>query len=97
MKIIFIGKWEENVKQSKNYLKFEKPNLVLNPGLVEFNLENLFDGDKALGDNINKVLNENWSEVYNDVKSGYETAFALILQEILNDFFSTVSMEDAFD
>jgi hypothetical protein len=44
-------------------------NVTLNPELISFNFENLFDGNKELGDNTNQVLNDNWKEVFDDVKN----------------------------
>ncbi|RZB39794.1 JHBP domain containing protein, partial [Asbolus verrucosus] len=67
--------FEEYEKKGKKFLKVAASELTLNPKLVRFNFENLFDGDKALGDNINKVLNENWEEVFKDIQTNYEEAF----------------------
>lgn len=69
----------------------------MTPEAVTFNFENLFNGDKRLGDNINKVLNENWKEVYADVESGYKDAIGVIILQLLNSFFSKLSVEEAFD
>jgi hypothetical protein len=44
-------------------------NVTLNPELISFNFENLFDGNKELGDNTNQVLSDNWKEVFDDVKN----------------------------
>jgi uncharacterized protein with ParB-like and HNH nuclease domain len=43
--------------------------VTLNPELISFNFENLFDGNKELGDNTNQVLSDNWKEVFDDVKN----------------------------
>lgn len=69
----------------------------MDASLVKFNFKNLFGGDKALEDSINKVLNENWAQVYADTKSGYEKAYGIVIQEIFNNFFSKISIEEAFD
>ncbi|KAJ3650891.1 hypothetical protein Zmor_016966 [Zophobas morio] len=76
---------------------FEFEYVTLDPEFVSFNFENLFNGDKQLGDNINKVLNDNFKEVYADVQQGYEKGLGLIIQQILNNLFSKVSMDEAFD
>jgi hypothetical protein len=72
-------------------------NVTLNPELISFNFENLFDGNKELGDNTNQVLNDNWKEVFDDVKSGYSEVFSQILIKLYDSFFSKVSLEEAFD
>jgi hypothetical protein len=72
-------------------------NVTLNPELISFKFENLFDGNKELGDNTNQVLNDNWKEVFDDVKSGYSEVFSQILIKLYDSFFSKVSLEEAFD
>ncbi|RZC41112.1 JHBP domain containing protein [Asbolus verrucosus] len=89
--------YQTEKKKNKTYFKFNSTQLAIEPELVSYNFENLFDGDKALGDNINKVLNENWKEVFDDVKNGYETALGLIIEQLFNRFFSKVSVEEALD
>lgn len=64
---------------------------------LHFNFENLFNGERGLGDNINNALNEGWTEIFADIKDGYGTAFGFIFQDLLNRFFSKISIEDAFD
>jgi hypothetical protein len=71
--------------------------VTLNPELISFSFENLFDGNKELGDNTNQVLNDNWKEVFDDVKNGYSEVFSQILIKLYDNFFSKVSLEEAFD
>lgn len=78
-------------------MNFVSSNLTLNPALMKFNFKNLFNKIKGLGDNINKVLNDNWRDVYADIKEGYENAFNSVLLKLFNNFFSKISMKDAFD
>ncbi|KYB27026.1 Protein takeout-like Protein [Tribolium castaneum] len=46
---------EEYEKKGKKHLKVVSGVLSLEPSLMKFNFENLFNGDKSLGDNINQV------------------------------------------
>lgn len=68
----------------------------MSPKLIKFDLQNLFNGDKALADNVLKVLNENWEEVFGDVKSGYENAFSQIFTGIFSRLLDRVSVDDLF-
>jgi hypothetical protein len=43
------------------------------------------------------MLNENWKEVLDDVKKDYNNIFEKILLLLCGNFFSKVSMEEAFD
>lgn len=68
----------------------------MDPKSIKFNFENLFDGDKALGDNINHVVNDNWKDVFLDVKSSYEEAFAKIFFAIFSNFLAKVPISEIF-
>lgn len=61
-----------------------------------FKLDNLFDGDKALGDNINKVLNDNWKDIYDEIGGSYEEAFNTIFASIFKNILGKVSAADLF-
>ncbi|XP_044260826.1 protein takeout-like [Tribolium madens] len=89
--------FEEVQKKGKTFMNFKTFTFSFNPDFVSFDFENLFNGDKQLGDNINKVLNENYKEVFADVQKGYEEGFGLVIKNILNNLFAKVSMEEAFD
>ena len=60
------------------------------------NFDNLFDGDKALSDNVNNVINENWRDVFNDVKSGYEEAGAKVAESVFSSLLSKVTASELF-
>jgi hypothetical protein len=89
--------YEEFKKKDKTFVKFVSSSLTIDPELVSFNFENLFNGDKKLGDNVNQVLNDNWREIFDDVIQDYIEVFNKILITVFNNLFSKVSLEDAFD
>lgn len=68
----------------------------MTPRSIKFDLQNLFNGNKALGNMILTVLNENWKSVYDDVQSSYEDAFAQIFTSIFNNFLSRVPTDRLF-
>lgn len=51
-------------------------------------LGNLYNGDRALGDSTNEFLNENWSDIYNEIKQAIFDAFSLITQTMMNNLFA---------
>ncbi|RZC34513.1 takeout-like [Asbolus verrucosus] len=87
---------EEYEKKNKKFFKVVGSKLVMEPGLIHFQLDNLFDGDKVLGENILKVLNENWKEVYGDVQSSYEHAFGQIFTSIFSNLLAKVPVSELF-
>ncbi|XP_060524549.1 protein takeout-like [Cylas formicarius] len=61
-----------------------------------FNYEGLFGGNKEMGDNINKFLNENWQEVFKEMGGGIESAFTLIARTVAQGLFKHVSFDELF-
>lgn len=49
---------------------------------------NLYNGDKALGETTNLFLNDNWRDIYNEIKGSIFDAFSLIMQSMLNNLFA---------
>ncbi|KAJ3618150.1 hypothetical protein MTP99_006176 [Tenebrio molitor] len=89
--------FEEIKKGGKTFMKMVSCRVMMEPEMVSYNFGNLFNGDKQLGDNLNRMLNENWKEVLDDVKKDYNNIFEKILLLLCGNFFSKVSMEEAFD
>lgn len=83
-------------KKGKQYLRIKDYKVTILPEKMTFNFENLFNGDKRLGDEINKVINENWEAIFNDVRSSYEESFGLIFKDLGNRVFSRVPYNELF-
>lgn len=90
----FTGK--SVTRNGKVYLKAE--NLKLSFGLSKmiFQLSNLYNGDKLLGDNTNLFLNENWKDIFNEIKKSVFSAFAQIAENVLNNMMSKVPYDELF-
>ena len=90
-------KYEEVKKAHKTYANFVSSEVTADPGHVYFHFDNLFDGDKQLGDNINRLVNENWREVFDDVRDGYIEMLSRIFLQYLNNLFSKAPLEELLD
>jgi hypothetical protein len=64
-------------------------------GAVFVRFENLFNGDKILGEQINTVINENRKVFYEDMEETFEEVVMQIVINMVNKFFAKV--EEAFD
>lgn len=60
------------------------------------NFENLYNGDRALSDSTNHFLNENWQEIFSELKGSIFEAFTLITQSLLNNIFQKVPYRELF-
>lgn len=83
-------------KNNKRYLKAENTKLTFTTSRLIFNLGNLYNGDKALGDGTNLFLNENWSDVFNELKKNVFDAFSQIVESVLNNIFAKVPYDELF-
>jgi hypothetical protein len=61
------------------------------------NFTNLFNGDKALGDNMNLFLNANWRILLDELKKPISSSFSEVFKDLLNDVFDKTPYNELFD
>lgn len=83
-------------KKGKKHLKLEKVTADVTPEQVTYHFDNLFNGDERLGTEMNKVLNENWKDVFDDIKTAYEEIQANLFKKTAEQIFNKVSFDDLF-
>jgi len=72
-------------KNGKTFVQIKKMDLRLaSVKKLNVKLENLFNGNKQLGDNMNSILNENWEVLLEELQPAFEEAIAAIAQDIVN-------------
>lgn len=69
---------------------------MLEPERVIYRLDNLFNGDERISNQIHKMLNDNWYEVFRNIREGYENGFGLIFKDITKRVFTRVAIDDIF-
>lgn len=77
-------------KNGKKYIQTDKFNLSFTTTRLRLNFDNLFNGDKILGDNMNSFLNENWQDILGELKPSISYAMEKILESIVNRIFAKV-------
>lgn len=92
--IRFQGKKVE--KNGKVYLKPVNTKLVFTTTRMYLKLDNLYNGDKLLGDSTNLFLNENWKDVFPEIRPSVFDAFAQILENYLANLFAKVPYDEIF-
>ncbi|KAM7361427.1 protein takeout-like [Cochliomyia hominivorax] len=84
-------------KDGGNYMHIDKYQAEFkNLKRMYFKVDNLFNGDKALGDNMNLFLNENWKDIYDETKGSLNKAYADVFTDIVNKVFSKYPFEKYF-
>lgn len=60
------------------------------------NFENLFNGDRVLGESTNQFLNQNWADILRELKPVLTEAIAKIYQSIAQPVFAKFPYADLF-
>ncbi|KAJ9577445.1 hypothetical protein L9F63_005946 [Diploptera punctata] len=83
-------------KDGKEYVTVTKAHLTFDPEKFQIHLENLFNGNKLLGDNMNRFMNENWRDILKDVGPAVAEAVGEYIRLVLNSIYKSVPYEDVF-
>nr|XP_013111117.1 unnamed protein product [Stomoxys calcitrans] len=86
-----------NEKKGKIHAVVEHVKFNIEPDQIKFRLDNLFNGDKTLGDNINLFLNENWRELYAETKTNLLKPSSIVMKNIINSFLDNHPYEHFFE
>ncbi|CAG9767571.1 unnamed protein product [Ceutorhynchus assimilis] len=93
---IYNFQFEETKKGGQTYFKIKSLAHSIKPNHLTLNFENLFNGNKLLGDNMNKLVNEEWRAVYDDVEGNVETSYAEVYRKYAQDFLDKVPVDKLF-
>jgi Haemolymph juvenile hormone binding protein (JHBP) len=63
---------------------------------MSLQLDNLFNGNKALGDNMNVFINENWEVIFQELKPAVRDTLIKIVSGLINDVFATLPYKEWF-
>ncbi|XP_076255830.1 circadian clock-controlled protein daywake-like [Rhynchophorus ferrugineus] len=79
---------EEYIRDGTQYYKIKSIILDMPISRLSGHFDNLFNGNKLLGDNFNRLLNDEWEVIYNDIKrpleEAYEDQFKMYIQKFLD-------------
>lgn len=84
-------------RNGKIYMEVEKSKFNFEVSGAKVNFSNLFNGDKALGDNMNAFLNENWRILLDELKKPIGVSFSEVFKSLMNKIFEKNPYEDFFD
>ncbi|XP_012254444.2 protein takeout-like [Athalia rosae] len=68
----------------------------LNPKNLIIKLENLYEGNKELGDHMNRFLNDEWETVYGELQDSIQKGFAGAVIEIITRLFTKIPFNSIF-
>nr|CAD7432247.1 unnamed protein product [Timema monikensis] len=83
-------------KGDKEHMSVTGSKLDFHLGKLDIYLDNLFNGDKALGDNTNKFLNENWEVLAKDLGPFVAEGISAAIKQIAAGLMDKIPYEDLF-
>jgi len=78
------------VKNNDTYLDITNLSLKFTTSKLHMKFNNLFNGEKILGDNMNVFLNENWKELLDEMQPTFESALGTAFVAIIQQFFNKI-------
>lgn len=60
-------------------------------------MDNLFNGDKILGDTTNQFLNENWRDLFNELQPAIQRALGKMNLAVAKPVFESIPYAELFD
>ncbi|XP_066144885.1 protein takeout-like isoform X2 [Euwallacea fornicatus] len=89
-------KFEETNKGESVYFTPKSYQIKMIPEHASYIFENLFNGNKLLGDNINKVINQEWRTIFNEVGAAHHKLYAELFLEFTKNVFEKHPINDIF-
>ncbi|XP_044740773.1 circadian clock-controlled protein daywake-like [Chrysoperla carnea] len=83
-------------KKGVKYLKLKDTDVKFDVKRAYFRLENLFDGNKELSDQMNKVLDDSWKDVLKDIGPAIAKAVGAIVEQLAMGVFERVPYDKFF-
>ncbi|KAK9874609.1 hypothetical protein WA026_005440 [Henosepilachna vigintioctopunctata] len=83
-------------KDGELHLKIVRSSIKYSFERITFNFENLFDGNKELGDKVNEFLNENWDILLVDFGPGISDTILKIYRSIFDAICLQIPMKYFF-
>uniref|UniRef100_A0A146MC34 Circadian clock-controlled protein n=2 Tax=Lygus hesperus TaxID=30085 RepID=A0A146MC34_LYGHE len=87
---------EVTKKGKREVITIKKTDMTHTVKNMTLHMDNLFNGDKLLGDELNLVMNENWMELNKQLGPPISKALALATKPILERIVSQASYNDIF-
>lgn len=83
-------------KDNNTYINITSYKIKFKPKWVKLRFDNLFNGDKLLGETMNRFMNDNWEPVFYGIIPGYEEKFGEKFKSVANILFHQVPVDLIF-
>ncbi|XP_074041048.1 protein takeout-like [Leptinotarsa decemlineata] len=89
-------RWEREYRNGEEYAKLANSSYDYKLRDVHYDFKNLFDGNEILSNEINKVLNDNWELVNEDLKQSILETLLVIHNDIFRKIYLKVPFRELF-
>lgn len=93
------GKYKFGIFKKNNKEILQATKVLFNmdePKKVSVYFDNLFGGNKLLGESMNQFLNENWREIFNEFKVALNPKFGELCLNLMNSVFGNFDYHELF-
>ncbi|KAJ9577480.1 hypothetical protein L9F63_005981 [Diploptera punctata] len=86
----------KETRKGEDFWKLDKLNFSLAVKRAIIHMNNLFNGNKQLGDSMNKFMSDNWEVVFEELKPVVDEAISAILYDVAIKVFDRFPMNQLF-
>ncbi|KAK9873316.1 hypothetical protein WA026_021807 [Henosepilachna vigintioctopunctata] len=83
-------------KNDVKHIRGTAANLVMKVKHASYKFTDIFGKNTEIGKSLNKVLNENWKIVYDELVPSYTEAYAQVMMQMMNRLFAKVPLSEIF-
>ncbi|XP_065203821.1 protein takeout-like [Planococcus citri] len=84
----------QRTEDSKTYFHVDNVVINLDVSHVGVYFDNLFNGDKELGDAMNAFLNDNWKHVMKDMRPVLEESIGAVMKDLFNSMYNKIPLDE---
>ncbi|KAJ1527735.1 hypothetical protein ONE63_007692 [Megalurothrips usitatus] len=89
-------KGKEQIRKGVKYIGVESFDFDFETTRLKISMENLFNGNKALSENMNNFMNQNWNEILQELKPAVKQAFGSAWGDVSNRIFTKIPYDTIF-
>ncbi|XP_018570149.1 protein takeout-like [Anoplophora glabripennis] len=92
----YEAEWEFTTRNRNRYLKIIDSKYDYTSDKITYDFKNLFNGDKVWSTEMNRILNENWMQVNEDLKTPFLETLLAFQNDISTKIFSQIPYDELF-
>ncbi|XP_065170729.1 protein takeout-like [Atheta coriaria] len=94
--VLFNYRFQPIERKGKMFVNISDQRYTFKSGKITLHLDNLFNGDKTLGDQVNNFLNENWQDVEGLLRPAVTETVTTLVGAIFDKIAKSVPLDELF-